>query len=118
MENITIVQITVFTASLVAFIKGIEYLADKAKKTSQEWLKKGLETIDKKLDDIDKKIDTVDMNSTKNFIIATFEDINKGQKIDEITKQRLYEQYEHYVKLGGNSYIKDEFERLKSDHKL
>lgn len=118
MESITVLQITVFVASLVAFIKGVEYLVEKFKKTSQEWLKKGLEPISKKLDDIDRKVDNVDMNSTKNFIIATFEDVKKNGELDPITKQRLYEQYEHYIKSGGNSYIKECFEDLHKQNKI
>ena len=117
MENITIGQISIFIAFLVALVKGIEYLFQKFQKTAQEWLKKGLEPINTKLDGIDKKIDSVDMNSTKNFLIARFEDVNRNE-IDETTRQRLYEQYEHYIKLGGNSYIKERFDELHKEGKI
>lgn len=66
---------------------------------------------------IDKKIDNVDLNSTKNFLVRCIADMDRHE-IDSVTRMRFYEQYEHYQKLGGNSYIKDEVERLKKEGKL
>ena len=72
---------------------------------------------------INSKIDNVDMNSTKNFLVRCIADIDRNG-IDDVTRLRFYEQYEHYSKpkseggLGGNSYIKDEVERLKKEGKL
>lgn len=79
--------------------------------------------IKKLFEPINKKIDDVDMNSTKNFLVRCIADIDK-EGIDDVTKLRFYEQYEHYAKpkadggLGGNSYIKDEVERFKKEGKL
>ena len=79
--------------------------------------------ISKSFEPINKKIDTVDMNATKNFLVRCIADIDKNG-IDDVTKVRFYEQYEHYIKpkkeggLGGNSYIKSEVERLKKEGKL
>ena len=42
-----------------------------------------------------------------------FNDIRQGQQLSEANIQRIYEQMEHYEKLGGNSYIHKEFEDLK-----
>ncbi len=72
---------------------------------------------------IDKKIDNVDLNATKNFLVRCLADLDR-HGIDDVTRLRFYEQYEHYSKpkseggLGGNSYIKDEVERLKKEGKL
>lgn len=107
-----------FLGGLVALIKGIEYLIGKLKNIAQEWLKKGLEPISKKLDSLDEKIDGVDLNSTKNFIVARLEEVKRGDTLDDVTKMRLYEQYEHYQKLGGNSYIRDSFEELQKQNKI
>lgn len=122
MENIKLLEaiawLGAFLGGLVAFIKGAEYLIGKAKNFAQEWLKKGLEPISKKLDDLDKKVDSVDLNSTKNFIVARLEEVKRGNTLDDVTKMRLYEQYEHYQKLGGNSYIRESFEDLQKQNKL
>lgn len=66
---------------------------------------------------INKKIDDVDLNATKNFLVRCLADIEK-HGIDDVTKMRFYEQLEHYEKMGGNSYIKSEVERLKKEGKL
>lgn len=114
----TITWLGAFLGGLVAFIKGVEYLMGKFKKVAQEWLKKGLEPIGKKLDALDKKVDSVDLNATKNFIVARLEEAKRGDTLDDVTKMRLYEQYEHYIKLGGNSYIKESFEDLQKQNKI
>ena len=66
---------------------------------------------------INEKIDNVDMNATKNFLVRTLADIDK-EGIDDVTKVRFFEQLEHYQKLGGNSYIQSEVERMKKEGKL
>ena len=68
---------------------------------------------------IDEKITKVDKNATMNYIVARLDEIDKGNKLDGVSKKRFYEEYEHYVKdLKGNTYIHDEFERLKKEGKL
>ena len=74
-------------------------------------------TIAKSFEPIDKKIDNVDLNSTKNFLVRCIADLDK-EGMDAVTRMRFYEQFEHYQKLGGNSYIRDEVERLKKEGKL
>ena len=73
--------------------------------------------ISKSYEPINKKIDNVDLNATKNFLVRCLADIER-HGIDDVTKMRFYEQYEHYGKMGGNSYIKSEVERLKKEGKL
>lgn len=67
---------------------------------------------------INKKIDQVDINATKNYLVARISEIKKGEKLSDIQLERFIEQYDHYIKIGGNSYIKLEVEKLKSDGKL
>ena len=66
---------------------------------------------------INNKIDNVDMNATKNFLVRCIADMERHE-IDQVTKMRFYEQFEHYQKIGGNSYIMSEVERLKKEGKL
>jgi hypothetical protein len=51
-------------------------------------------------------------------LVRSLGDIDKGNPMDEIEKERLWEQYEHYQKIGGNSYIKRKIEQLQNDGKL
>lgn len=78
-------------------------------------IKKG---IDKGFKPINDKIDKVDINATKNYLVASISDIKQGDKLDDITRQRFIEQYDHYIALGGNSYIKLEVEKLKKEGRL
>ena len=112
MDSITIGQIGLILAAIVAFVKGVEYLYSLAKKGATNWFKSLLEPINNSINSLSKKIDDVDMNSCKNFLVRFLADVEQGNVIDEIEKERFYEQYKHYVDLGGNSYIKDKVEKL------
>lgn len=112
MGDITLNQIRDMMLWLIAFVTATATII-KALKSA---IHKGFEPIN-------KKIDNVDMNATKNFLVRTLADIEK-EGIDDVTKLRFFEQYEHYIKpkeqggLGGNSYIKHEVERLQKEGKL
>lgn len=118
MENITIGQIALIIAFIVALIKGIEYLYTLVSKGATKWVNACLNPINDNINNLSNKIDTADMNATKNFLVRFLADVEQGNEIDEIEKERFYEEYKHYTDLGGNSYIKDKVEKLKKDGKL
>lgn len=118
MENITLGQISTFIAFLGAFLGGIIYLITLANKSATKWLKSCLKPIEDKLNKIDKKTDEIDMSASKNFLVRFLADVEQGNEIDEIEKERFYETYEHYSLMGGNSYIHDKVEKLKKENKL
>ena len=118
MEGITIGQIAIVIAFIVALIKGIEYLYNLVKKAATTWLNACLKPINDSISTLSNKIDVVDMNATKNFLVRFLSDVEQGSVIDEIEKERFYEEYKHYTDLGGNSYIKDKVKKLKKDGKL
>ena len=118
MDQITIGQIAAALALIVGIVTGVELLFKKLKKGATEWLTKALEPTNQKLDNLDAKIAGVDMSQCKNFLVRFLADVEQGKDIDEVEKERFYETYEHYTKLGGNSYINDKAERLKSAGKL
>lgn len=108
MGEITLNQIRDLMLWIIAFATAT-FTIVKAVKTA---ITKGFEPIE-------KKIDRVDMNATKNYLVQQIAEIDRNGEIDGANKMRFYEQYEHYTKdLEGNSYIKDEVERLKKDKKL
>lgn len=113
MEAITIGQIY----GVLVYLVGLCGVVFTVYKTVKNGLNKGFQPIY-------DKIDKVDMNATKNFLVARISEIKDGAQIDDITKERFIEQYDHYIKpkseggLGGNSYIKLEVEKLKSEGKL
>lgn len=118
MELITVGQIAAGIALLVGLVKGIEYLCKKISAAATKWLHAGLEPTNKKLDDLDKKLVNVDLNQCKNFLVRFLADVDEGNAIDEVEKERFYETYEHYESIGGNSYIHDKVEKLKKAGKL
>lgn len=108
MDNITLGQIY----SLMAW--GIGLVG--ATITIVKSIKKAINTA---FEPIQKQIEKVDKNATMNYIVARMDEIDKGNKLDGVAKMRFVEQYEHYTKdLKGNTYIHDEYERLKREGKL
>lgn len=108
MENVTLGQIENLIIWAIGFV-GATWTIIKAIKSA----------IDKGFKPINDKIDKVDMNATMNYIVSKMDEIDKGDKIDGVAKKRFYDQYQHYTKdLGGNTYIHDEFERLKKEGKI
>ena len=107
MENITIGQINGFLVYVVGLVGVLT--------TVYTTIKKGIEKGFKPIND---KIDKVDLNATKNYLVARISDIKHGQPLDDISKERFVEQYDHYVSLKGNSYITLEVDKLKKEGKL
>lgn len=108
MSNVTLQQVWDFMAWFIGF-GGATMAIVKAVKTA----------IEKGFKPINEKIDRVDKNATMNYIVSQMHEIENGTKLDGVSKMRFYEQYQHYTEdLHGNTYIHDEFERLKKEGKL
>ena len=118
MENVTIAWICGGLAVLVGFIKGVKFLKKSIKDFISELLKEQFGVINGSLASLQTKIDAVDMGTTKNFLVARISDVEKGSDLDEIARERFWEQYEHYCSIGGNSYIRVKVEQLKADGRL
>lgn len=121
MEQITLGQIGIAVGFLVALIAGVNAL----KKSIKEWLNSALKEnfdrvdkrfdgLDKRLDGLEKRLDSVDIENCKNYLVTFLAEAARGEMKDETELQRFWEEYEHYQKLGGNSYIKNKVEELKA----
>ena len=111
MEQITLGQIAVAVAFLVGLISGFAFLFDRMKR----WIKGAFRDD---FDRLEKRMDGVELEACKDFLVQSFRELEVGAKLDEITRQRIYERYEHYVMQGGNSYIKRKMEQLQDEGKL
>lgn len=118
MEGITIGQIAVIIAFMVTMISGIGVLMGNIKKWVQNAMKEPMDSVKKELESVKKQMNEVDLNTSKNFLVARIGDVENGQGMSEIGKERFWEEYEHYTKLGGNSYIKRKVDQLKADGKM
>ncbi len=118
MGNITLEQISMVITFLVGLVTGIGYLHKQTKKWISRTLKDEFEPVSKKIDNLQKRIDDVDMGAVKNHLVTFLSSVEKGDAIDEIERERFWEQYEHYTKIGGNSYVQRKVEQLKNEGKI
>lgn len=72
---------------------------------------KSLRSVERIKDDIYKRLDKLDENQCKNYLVRFLSDIESGQSIDEIEKERAYEVYDWYVSEGHNGYIKSRWNK-------
>lgn len=118
MENITLGQIAVAVVFIVGLITGIAYL----RKHFQTWIKNGLkedfESLSSQMKTLTERVNVVDMEDTKNFLVRYLSDVERGVEMDEIEKIRFAEQYDHYLKMDGNSYIRAKVKKLQDAGKL
>ncbi|MBQ6483077.1 MAG: hypothetical protein IJI45_18380 [Anaerolineaceae bacterium] len=118
MEQITIGQIAVIITFVVGVVTGVGFLGQKIKGWITNTMKDEFSSVHAQIQRLDDRISAVDMESTKNFLVDYLSRIERGEALDEIALERFWEQYEHYVQAGGNSYIRRKVDQLKTDGKL
>lgn len=110
MENITLGEIAKTLAFIVGIIGSVVYL----KKGTVKGLAK---VIDKKIEPIKEELEEVKKSSIKTDLI-NFMELADRQIISVEQKMRAYELYDYYSQHGGNSYVHDQWEKLKKEGKL
>ena len=111
MANITLGQIAEGLAIITSILGGFGVLYTK--------LKSALSAIvADQLKPVSDQLNKVDMESTKNFLVRCLSDVEKGDSMGETELERFWEQYEHYLSKGGNTYIKNKVERYKAEGRL
>lgn len=118
MDSITIGQIGLFLTFIAGLITAFATIYRWLKKWLDKLFAAQLKDIDDRIKSVEKRVDAVDQEACKNYLVTLLSDAERGKPLDEIEKERFYEQYEHYVKNGGNSYIKSKVERLKAENKI
>ena len=118
MDNITLGQIAIAVAFLVALVTGVKHLLAEAKGWISESMKTQMDEISGKIEAMERRIADVDMQTCKNYLVVRIAEIENGKVPQEVEKERFYEQYEHYIKIGGNSYIRKKVEQLEAEGKL
>lgn len=118
MENITLEQIGIAVAFIVGLATGITYLHKLLKGLLATSFKDEIKGLEGKMDKFGEQINEVDMATCKNFLVARISEVERGTPLNDVEEERFWEQYEHYCKIGGNSYIQRKVEQLKADGKL
>lgn len=121
MESITIGQIAVAVAFIAALITGGVKIKDAVKKWLEALLKEKFDQASKetkalsdKIQRIENQLCNVDLENCKNYLVTFLAEVERRDIKDEIEIQRFYEEYEHYIDHGGNSYVKEKVAKLKS----
>lgn len=105
LEQITITNFEQLLVTLVSIIVSIGFLYTRIKAWIQTFIKE------------------VDKQQTMDFLVLEFARADRHE-LTQIEKLRIKDRYDHYIKkpeeggLGGNSYIKEEYERLKTNGRL
>ena len=107
MEHITLGTIATYVAFFVALIGGIEFIMARFNKL-----------FDNKLEPINTRLNEIELSSDKNFIVRFLADIEQGNLVDDVEKERFYEIYQRYKELGGNSYVSHKVDKLEKEGKL
>jgi hypothetical protein len=108
MENITIEMIRDFVINLSAFLVAGGTIGAFAIKFGKSILNKELiKPFNDRIDNLEKsrveqhedtinRINNVQLYSDKNFLVRFLADIEQGNKVDEVEKERFYEVYKDY----------------------
>lgn len=67
--------------------------------------------------DLINAINKVQLDNCKNYLVQQISAADR-RELSNAEKERYWENYDTYIKLGGNSYIHSETERLKKEGKL
>lgn len=118
MADLTLGNIAEYIGILAAIIGGGGVLYGKLKKWLTSLFSEQMVKIEKEIKSLETKIETSDMQSCKNFLVRCLADVERGEPMSETEKERFYEQYEHYRKNDGNSYIKQKVEKLQKEGKI
>lgn len=114
-DQIKVTDVVTFVIVVVTFLKAIEYLAKYFYDTIGNSIIENTEPINRRLDEIESDINKIDKEQCESFLTQY---LNVDRDLKETEKQRIYEVCQHYIELGGNSYIKEEFERMQDEGKL
>jgi hypothetical protein len=118
LEQITLGEIAVGLSFLVGFFGGIGYFYKNIKKWLEKIIQEQFEPFSDTISDISGKVNQVDMESCKNYLVRCLGDFEHGNPLSDVEQERFWEEYQHYLKIGGNSYIERRVEKLKLDGKL
>lgn len=111
MDGITLGEVGIILTFVVGFISSAKFLVSHL----NEWV---CSAVEKGIEPIQEHLREVDLENCKNYLVSYLAQIEKNQPVDVLETQRFWEEFQHYEKIGGNSYIKEKVEKLKVDGKL
>ena len=113
LDSISTGQIVSIITILAGLVGSVIYLRNAMKTWVIGAITPELTGIKDEMNKINNRLEDVDIESCKNYLVMMISKIEQGTELDEVEKERFYEQYEHYLKLGGNTYIQVTVEKLQ-----
>lgn len=117
MENITLGQVALAFSFILLLIGNIKSLIKEFKNPIDKRISEMLKPIQKEILDIKDNISTLEVNDLKTDLV-NFMGMAEMGAVTEEQKIRGHELYDRYREKGGNSYIHDQWEKLKKEGKL
>lgn len=129
LENITMADVSEtllwaagILAALGVMIKVLRKILSALFESQTKQVEEKMQEVSEKIDGIERvlsdRMDRVDMESCKNFLVRCLADVERGERMAETEKERFYEQYEHYRRNDGNSYIMQKVKKLQKEGKI
>ena len=118
MGTLTLNDIASALAFIVALGGSIGAVVAAVKKLLKKLFDEQTDNINKRLDKQEEAISKLDQDNCKNYIVQALSAVERGTVLTKEELIRLSEEYDSYTKHGGNSYIKEWHERLKTEGKL
>lgn len=107
--------ITAGTVIAKFFAKRVEEIVEKQVKL----ITPSAEQLALELSELKEQVRNLDTNECKNYLQQTISAIEAGLNVDEVTKIRFNEVYDHYSNdLHMNSWVHSAYEKLKKEGKL
>ena len=116
MGALTLGDIATALAFVVALGGSIGAIVKAIKKALDGLFTQQTKVITERLDKTDAAVAKLDM--CKNYIVQALSSAERGVKLTKEELIRLSEEYDHYTKNGGNSYIVEWHDRLNKEGKL
>ena len=118
MENISLGQLATIISFVSIFIGAIISLIT----FSKAFITKILRPINDKIEHLEKismkSRNNIELELIKMILVNFINDVEQGIEKSSIQKQNVYELYDRYKNLGGNSYIHDRWEKLMKEEKI
>lgn len=118
MEALTLSDISATLTFILALGGSVAAIIAGVKKALKGLFKEQMTEINRRLDKQEESIKKIDLENCKNFLVSYLAKAEGDGAHDEIETQRFWEEYEHYISQGGNSYIKEKVSKLKAQGKL
>ncbi len=118
MESITLGDFGTGLALIAGIIASCGAIYGLLAKFLKKNITESLKPLNEKVDLLTDSVNSVSMENCKNFLVSRISEMESGKKLDKVVEERFWENYDHYTKLGGNSYIHTAVENLKKEGKL